>query len=886
MATTWKGRDWAVAVSVGGVAVQAAGQLTTIDASDSRSLTVARPWFRWKLRQGTRTLCTLSGLARADVNALRVALRRVAVGVDLAAAVEWAAVVDHLLGRSEPRRRWIPHEEVARLVDARPSTDLPERIRADDLFGVLTATEQAAVELIGVDLHARVAALNEQIAVAELLNNREFFDRIEKSPLTDEQAKAVVCFDNRVQVVAAAGSGKTSVMVARSAYAIHRQFTAPERILLLAFNKDAADELETRIEQRLANAGIESTGLRASTFHAFGLDVIAKATNAKPKVAPWVDNGGDIDHLEGIVDDLRDRSEGFRMRWDLYRLLFAGVPENLAEATADSYDRATATTGFATLKGDIVKSAGERIIADWLFLNCVNYQYERPFTQSTATATHSQYHPDFYYPDVDTWHEHWALGRDGKPPAAFVGYGAGIDWKRELHSDCGTDLIETTWAGVMYGDDLSKLKRELTSRGITLDWNPDRPTKTTVVEHQALVKLMRAFLTHIKSNALDRSSVKQRLETSHRRYLGFRTKLFLELFWPIHDEWNRQLRDGNYVDFEDMLGIAAEHIEAGNYISPFELVMVDELQDASPARARLVNALLQQPDRYLLAVGDDWQSINRFAGADLSVMTDFHDIFGPGPTLQLTTTFRSPQTICDVTSAFISKNSRQLRKQVESSQTDPGEPVTVVVANDVRSALTSCLGRLSEQVAAGNVEPTGGDKVTVDVLVRYNFDRALRPETLPANLVVTFRTAHKSKGLEADYVIVPRVSAGRYGFPSEIVDDPVLDVAMSEPDAYSHAEERRLFYVALTRARRHVTVITERGKESAFVTELLSERPGLVEHVGDEGEEICPVVVCDGCHQGTMVQRTGKHGPLFGCSRFPKCANTTQTLPAAEATVS
>ncbi len=142
------------------------------------------------------------------------------------------------------------------------------------------------------------------------------------------------------------------------------------------------------------------------------------------------------------------------------------------------------------------------------------------------------------------------------------------------------------------------------------------------------------------------------------------------------------------------------------------------------------------------------------------------------------------------------------------------------------------------------------------------------PQNLPTNLKVTFRTVHGSKGLEADYVVVPGLATGTYGFPSTIADDPVLDLAMPEPEEFEHAEERRLFYVALTRAGRGVALITPPQRLSPFVIELLQEPNVVVD--GAESERI---EVCTRCNKGLMVERSGPYGPFLGCSRFPACTN-------------
>ncbi|HET7723987.1 MAG TPA: 3'-5' exonuclease, partial [Propionibacteriaceae bacterium] len=134
----------------------------------------------------------------------------------------------------------------------------------------------------------------------------------------------------------------------------------------------------------------------------------------------------------------------------------------------------------------------------------------------------------------------------------------------------------------------------------------------------------------------------------------------------------------------------------------------------------------------------------------------------------------------------------------------------------------------------------------------------------------TFRTVHQSKGLEADFIVLPNLTRGTYGFPSQIQDDPVLALAMTGDDGYRHSEERRLFYVALTRARRGVTIFTVQGLESPFVVELLSD-PGIL--LQDESGPAAPVRVCPACGQGILTVRPSRYGEFYGCSRFPACGH-------------
>jgi DNA helicase-4 len=495
-----------------------------------------------------------------------------------------------------------------------------------------------------------------------------------------------------------------------------------------------------------------------------------------------------------------------------------------------------------------------------------------------ADATHSQYRTDFYYPDIDVWHEHWALDRSGRPPAAYHDYAASMEWKRRVHARNRTTLVESTWAEVMFGDGLTKLENELTELGLTFDWNPDRPINdewNRPTKHEDLARLVRTFMTHIKSNSWTAGDLERRLATDQAKLDGFRTHLFLELYWPIHAEWEQRLAEEHCVDFEDMLVQAAGHLEAGTIDCPCELIMVDEFQDASRARARLVRGLVAQPGRYLLAVGDDWQAINRFAGADLSVMTEFATWFGRGPQLALTTSFRCTQTICDVASSFVSKNPNQFNKPMRSVQADLGAPVQIIQSDDAADALRAYLNELSHAVAEAS-EHGGPATVSVDVLGRYGFERSVVPRATPSNLRVMFRTVHGSKGLEADYIVVPSLITGTYGFPSTIADDPVLALAMPSPEDFTHAEERRLLYVALTRARREVVLITQPRRMSPFAVELIED--SNVSVVSDDGD---PVEVCPQCHKGTLVKRNGQYGPFLGCSTFPGPCKYTRSLGAS-----
>ena len=861
----WSGSAWEIALEENFLSIKAKGLDQEIPFDDSVTLGAKRGWFRWQLFSNHGLQLKLKGASRYEA-------RLIALSIQLSQSRIWSESLQKVLTDHRQQQRWIPHETIKLLADSKPNLSLRKTINRFKLLDRLSPSELQALKDFELNLGSYFEQINQEILEAELISQKEFLESVESKPLSLEQSKAVLMLDNRVMLVAAAGSGKTSVMVARAAYATMKNFVAPSKILLLAFNTAAAAELQERVTNRFASAGIDPKEIKASTFHAFGLSVLGKALQARPKVATWVEKGADLEEIAKIVDELKKSSEDFKYKWDLYRLIFTPETLKITGIEPDAYESESKERGFRTFDGKLVRSHGERMIANWLYLHGVNYEYERDYKVKTSNEFHRQYMPDFYYPQIDVWHEHWALDINGNPPKDFSGYVQDMEWKRNLHRRNNTDLIESTFGEVVFSNGLSRIKEQLLKRGLKLNWDPDRPKAPyTNIENSELIGLIRSFRTHVKSNSLTKSDIELRLVTKWAHLKSERTSLFLELYWPIYHEWNRRLSDANAIDFEDMLVQASQQIENGAYISPYDMILVDEFQDSSAARARLVNALVKNRGKYVLAVGDDWQSINRFAGADVSLMTRFHGIFGEGPTLLLSRTFRCTQIIADVATKFVTKNPEQIKKTVVAEAEGVGHPVTLIRANNPQQGVLEALKQISKDVSARSK-----NRGNVFVLGRYRFNRDWLPDEDIKNLEISFKTIHGSKGLEADYVVVVNFEAGQHGFPSEIEDDPVLNLAMTEPETFDYAEERRLLYVALTRAKEQVFLVTRQNRDSMFAVELMADLQVEVIAVESDGPEAQEVQTCSDCKKGVMVKRSGPRGLFLGCSRFPKCMHTSK----------
>ncbi len=905
---TWLGRlftsssVWSLRQDDGELILDAGGTIIRlqISATDTYQVKLGFLWAKFVVHPGYPDEVTLGGLPNKHGRALREAIQACIEQDELKRDVAALRGADMLLSmRAEKRRafekrawenyRWLTHDMAFSLAAGLPKFDTAAAEKLLEKPKVREALGEGAIRL-GERLKA--AALEDIMKDWKLLNaahvERELreckllFDSVESRPLTEEQSRAVVCFENRIQVVASAGSGKTSTMVAKAAYAIHRKLVEPKQIVMLAFNKQAAEELKERASKAFSRVAMDGVSVEALTFHSLGLRIIGKATGKKPDIPDWAINSvAGVRKLVELVDGLKDQSLSFQVKWDLFRIVYRrDLPKFGAQGVADAWDEKGGER-ILTIDGKPVRSQEEAMIADWLFYNGVNYLYEQRYEKDTADATHRQYRPDFYYPDIGLYHEHFALNAKGEAPAHFDDYVAGVEWKRELHKTNGTPLIETTSHQIRLGTVFEHLSSELVSRGIELDPNPDRVPPDNGQKPMApeeLTTLIRTFIGHAKSNCLTPSALLESLESLPSNTFKLRYRMFLEIALPVMEAWDSALAAEGGIDFEDMLNLAAAYLENGDYDAGYELVMADEFQDASRARARLCRALVQKkPGRTFFAVGDDWQSINRFAGADVSVMTGFLNFFGHGELLRLEQTFRCPQELCDISSAFVSRNPAQIAKTVRSVTVANGsvpQAFQVEKKDALRDAIERFVAQLAIEVREGKHKTNSKGKVTVFLLGRYNADRRYMPSrksTFDQWVDLSFLTVHKSKGSEADYVILPEMISASRGrsFPNTRVDDPVLKLAMPAGDDYPDSEERRLFYVALTRARRSVAMFTVRGQVSSFLDELVAGGSLTITDVDGKviKEERCPA-----CKKGVILWKPGRYGDFQSCSNFKVCS--------------
>ena len=721
-----------------------------------------------------------------------------------------------------------------------------KKLRADveqALQWLELATEPAALE-------GKRTALNEAYLEAAVPDVQETTKDILKNGLTDEQARNIAVDEDATLVLAGAGTGKTAVITGKIAHLVRNQGIAPDSILALAFNRKAALEIRERLPDDLK-------GTHVSTFHSFALKVVASQGTAPTISKLAQDDFAYNKAIDGILAKVMTDPKMARNIIKMVGTLSTEYREPFDFDNPLEYEQYFYEAELRTLNGELVKSFEELSLANFLATNGVRYTYEKPYEFITATREHRQYMPDFYIPDHGIYIEHFALNENGEAPPKWKTYAEEAQWKRELHARHGTTLIETySWQhrkGVLE----SSLERALRDRGVEFNQVPveELVEKLSKERISVLASLLGTFLNHAKSSNLTHGEI---VEKAKDQIDKDRSKCFLEIFEDVREEYEALLKDEDALDFHDLINRAAEIINEGKWENTFRYALIDEFQDISNGRMNLAEAL-KKPDLAYFLVGDDWQSIYRFAGSYVGLIHQVADHLGFTRRESLTKTFRFGDGILGPSTRFVQQNPEQTKRKLEAHNPESGQGITVIPAELPETGLHQALREI-EEIRNGSNE-------SIMVLGRYRNSRsALGQRGRIRNL--EFSTVHSTKGQEADYLAILDLKDDRYGFPCMIDDDPLLGIVMppTHGDPFPHAEERRLFYVALTRARKGVYLVTDGRAPSPFVREMVNNCPEL--RVRDGMRPQCPA-----CQRGSL--QPSQTGDNLRCSNFPRCQHMT-----------
>ena len=766
---------------------------------------------------------------------------------------------------------------------------------------------------------------NEKYINSALIAEKDYLDEILKDvdpqiSLDDDQRRVVLTDEDYCLVIAGAGAGKTTTVAAKVKYLVDKQGIAPKEILVISYTNKAVDELKDKIQKDL---GIECP---IATFHSTGNAVIH--VNSPETKLNIVEQSrlyfvirdyfrNSVMRNESIVDKLilffasyfdapyeGDDLNGFFN--NIAKSNYSTMRSDLEDFKREVIDARTKKS--VTIQNEVLRSHQEVEIANFLYLNNIDYEYE-PIYQYDIFYARKPYTPDFVIKQdgKTAYIEHFGITESGEndrfSPEEIERYKKAVNDKVSLHRQHNTTLIYT-FSG--YNDRrplLTHLKEKLEEKGFELRPRSNKEVMETIVAGEEnryirkLVSLICRFISNFKVNDY-------KLDDFNRMYhmtQNVRSRLFLDICADCYLEYEKWLKENKAVDFEDMINESARILNEVKEMKQklsFKYIIVDEYQDISRQRFDLTKALSEVTDAKIIAVGDDWQSIYAFSGSDITLFTKFAEKMGYAKMLKIVRTYRNSQDVIDIAGGFIQKNTEQISKQLISHK-HIDDPVIIYTydskakakGDDRRSGANYAMAHAVEIALDKIIEYKRKEKVepgSILLLGRFNFDGDLlersglfeyikRGDKIKSvkypRLDITFMTAHSSKGLGYDDVIIVNGKNEMYGFPSKIEDDPVLSFVIKGDRSIDYAEERRLFYVAMTRTKNRVFMVAPEQNPSEFLIELKREYKN-VRLVGEWNEEYTfgiPKKACPLCGYPMQFKYKQSYGlRLYICTNEPE----------------
>lgn len=786
-----------------------------------------------------------------------------------------------------------------------------------------------------------VDSQNEMFITRELGEKKDYFDHIlrDSDPnilLDDDQRRAVLTDEDYCLIIAGAGAGKTTTVAAKVKYLVDKQDVDPKQILVISFTNKAVNELKQRI---IGDLKIECP---IATFHSAGNAVIHKQNPEKLNIVTEstlymvVQNyfRGTILKNESAVNNLilffgtyfdapyegEELNDFFN---NIAKQTFTTMRSELDDFRQQVVDRRTKKA--VTIQNEILRSHQEVEIANFLYLNGIEYEYE-PIYKYDILFSRKPYTPDFriWQDGKEAYLEHFGITEDGRnnlySTDEIESYKKAINDKIKLHKQHGTNLIYT-FSGYRDGRRLlDHLRTNLLAAGLELRPRPNEEVMEKIITSEEnryirkLVTLITRFITNFKTNGYTTEDFSRMYKSTN----NVRTQLFLSICNDCYLEYERYLKENKAVDFQDMINESARILHETKEMKEkldFKYIIVDEYQDISRQRFDLVTALREVTNAKIVAVGDDWQSIYAFSGSDISLFTKFAEKMGYAKPLKIVRTYRNSQEVIDIAGNFIQKNTEQIQKSLLSNK-HIKDPVIIFTYDSklkkqgdrTRSGVNYAIAHATE-VALGHIMEYNRaegkpDNSSILLIGRFGFDgdrlersglfeytrrgSQLRSVKYP-ELNITFMTAHSSKGLGFDNVIVVNGRNETYGFPSKIENDPVLKFVVKEDLAIEYAEERRLFYVAMTRTKNRVFFIAPESNPSEFLIELKHDYKNVVlkgawneEDVVNANRKACPM-----CGYSMQYRYKNSYGlRLYICTNEPEvCGFMTNRYGAGKLSI-
>ena len=700
--------------------------------------------------------------------------------------------------------------------------------------------------------------------------------------LNPEQQKAATSEAKRLLVLAGAGSGKTKTLIQRLIYLTEQKGIQASSVLAITFTKNATNEMIDRLilsadasgeYERVLNdkkltflqrnqeryrfrqkyPWIQRFTIR--TFHSFCYQVLrnhgvqefdnqfrlisdTKTDVEDPDSRAATETNFEVMHRM-LINACEERAYMLRLKRYIIDYFVDRIVQQKEPVVAAFADN----RWYTTLRGDKVRSKSEQYIADWLYRHSIRYEYEPKVNFKSF-----EFKPDFYITDANIFIEHIS-----DKSYSFEG-------KEREFKDAGRLCFRTHET---MANDTALFNRELDR--IVKNRLPARYKNSAALSYEEefkgiqdyvadFIRLSIRVMDMLKVDNTSTETVSARAAADQHE----RVREFYSLTLPILDSYKKYCTDKSYLDFNDLILLTIqlfrnrpEIIE--RYRKQFRHVLVDEFQDVNNLQVELLMLLLE-PDTQLFCVGDDWQSIYGFRGSNVSYIVEFEKHFSNAEIIKLDMNYRSTAPIVDASNEVIKHNKFQLTKAVKSSK--PSDRKLSIFVGDHEEANVNFAVQQVKLLIGGGID---GE----DILFLYRRTKMMNPYSNAfkrAGIRVNSKTIHAAKGLEAKVVFIIGLTEGSGGFPDIWLDDRIFQMIKPSNFDLLLEEERRLFYVALTRAKDQLFLITEKGNESSFLKEIPEQFAERISYLHQTPVET--VILCPNCN--SQVQKLHKFCPFCG----------------------
>ena len=706
----------------------------------------------------------------------------------------------------------------------------------------------------------------------KLIDYKDYFDNmfkdIDKNILLDKnQRKAIICEEENLLVIAGAGSGKTTTMTAKVKYLIDKCNYKESDIAVISFTNKACDEIKDRLQN-----GFGLNNVEVYTFHKLGLNILRTATKEKLNI---IENAGQykifidyikdnlfknknkfndfylaFNHILKLSDNFKDFNNFKEYHDYLYKRKYTKNDTDLKKYIEAQVNKRKKY--YKTIKGEIVKSKEEVDIANFLYLNSIDYEYEKSINKNMKN--NKSYKPDFYIYENELFNyiEHFGIDELGTNSSftekELKNYLSTLKLKQDYHKKYyDKDLFIISYSNKDRSIIINNLRKEIVKRGYTLKrrnlnevYNMLKNTSEDVYFYDFINNLLIPFISYFKGSNREKNDFKELYKHINNEKLLLELKVIEEFY----NYYENKLKENNLIDFEDMVNLAYKNIsniQEKDLGVSYKYIIIDEYQDISIQRYNLTAKIANLFKSKIFAVGDDYQTIFSFAGSRIDLFTEFKKYMKDASVIPIENTYRNSQELLDLAGEFIRKNKKQIEKRLKSSK-HLEKPVEIFIYDDEneytkdinKAKLVNAVVKIINQNNyKDKILILGRYKKDIDSIINNKFFTKKNKEKILCNNYpnsnITYLTIHSSKGLGFDQCILINAIDDKYGFPSKIEDDPLIKlIKPNNEENILFPEERRLFYVALTRTKNKLYIVCPKSKVSSFVKEIAYNKNVLI----------------------------------------------------------